>query len=130
MRAETTFDLVGDLIGVDAVITGPTGTADVKLILDTAAVMTTVVPSVAESLGYTAALRVGWSVTRTAAAEERGYIVRAELSALGFPMPNHRIVVADLGYGIDGLLGINFLRHFNLEIRFADRRILVEKIAS
>jgi predicted aspartyl protease len=129
MRAETTFDLIGDLIGVDAVVTGPTRTAQVKLILDTAAVLTTIVPSVAESIGYSSALRVGWSVTRTAAAEERGYIVRAEVSTLGFTMPNHRVVVADLGYGIDGVLGINFLRHFNLEIRFADRRILVEPIA-
>lgn len=129
MRAETTFDLVGDLIGVDAVVTGPSGSANVQLILDTAAVMTTVVPSVAEAIGYTSTLRVGWSVTRTAAAEERGYIVRAEVSTLGFTMPNHRVVVADLGYGIDGVLGINFLRHFNLEIRFADRRILVEQIA-
>ena len=68
------------------------------------------------------------SVTRTAAAEERGYIVRSEISALGLTMPNHRVVVADLGYGIDGLLGINFLRHFNVEIRFAERRILVEEI--
>jgi hypothetical protein len=40
-----------------------------------------------------------------------------------------RIVVADLGYGIEGGLGIDFLRHFNFEIRSAERRILVEKIA-
>lgn len=129
MRAETSFDLVGDLIGVNAVIVGPTGRAEVSLILDTAAVMTTLVPSVAESIGYSAALRVGRSVTRTAAAEEHGYIVRTEVSTLGFTMPDHRVVVADLGYGIDGLLGINFLRHFNIEIRFAERRILVEEIA-
>jgi hypothetical protein len=128
MRAETTFKLVGDLIGVDAVIVGPTGRAEVTLILDTAAVMTTVVPSIAESIGYSSALREGWSVTRTAAAEEHGYIVRSEASTLGFTMPHHRVVVADLGYGIDGLLGINFLRHFNIEIRFAERRILVDQI--
>lgn len=127
MRAETSFDLVGDLIGVNAVIVGPTGRAEVSLILDTAAVMTTLVPSVAESIGYSSALRVARSVTRTAAAEEHGYIVRTELSTLGFTMPDHRVVVADLGYGIDGLLGINFLRHFNIEIRFAERRILVEE---
>ncbi len=128
MRAETPFHLVGDLIGVDAVIVGPTGRAEVTLILDTAAVMTTVVPTVAESIGYSSDLRIGWSVTRTAAAEERGYIVRSEVSTLGFTLPDQRVVVADLGYGIDGLLGINFLRHFNVEIRFAERRILVEEI--
>jgi len=83
---------------------------------------------VAESIGYTSDLRLGWSITRTAAAEERGYIVRSEVSTLGVTLP-HRVVVAELGYGIDGLLGINFLRHFNFEIRPAERRILVEKIA-
>jgi predicted aspartyl protease len=129
MRAETSYDLVGDLIGVDAVLVGPAGRAEVTLILDTAAVMTTMVPSVAESIGYSHALRVGLSITRTAAAEEHGYIVRSEVSALGFTMTNHRVVVADLGYGIDGVLGINLLRHFNLEIRFAERRIRVERIA-
>ncbi len=108
---------------------GPTGPAEVTLILDTAAVMTTVVPTVAESIG-SSDLRIGWSVTRTAAAEERGYIVRSEVSTLGFTLPDQRVVVADLGYGIDGLLGINFLRHFNVEIRFAERRILVEEITT
>jgi len=55
--------------------------------------------------------------------------VRAEVSTLGLTMPDHRVVIADLGYGIDGVPGINFLRHFDIEIRFADRRILVEQIA-
>src|SRR5262245_48105649 len=103
MRTETTFELVGDLIGIDAIIVGPSGRAEVTMLLDTAAVMTTVVPKVAESVGYSPALRVALSVTRTAAAEEHGYIVRSELSTLGFTMPDHRIVVANLGYGIDGL---------------------------
>ena len=128
MRTETTFHRVGDLIGVDAVIVGPTGRAEVTLILDTAAAMTTLVPSVADSIGYSSDLRLGWSVTRTAAAEERGYIVLSEVSALGFTQP-HRVVVADLGYGIAGLLGINFLAHFNFEIRPAERRIFAERIA-
>lgn len=126
MKTKTTFTLVGELIGVDAVIVGPRGRTEVQLILDTAAVRTTIVPSVAESIGYSSALRTSWSITRTAAAEERGYVVRSELSSLGFTMTNHRVVVADLGYGIAGVLGINFLRQFNVEIRFAERQILVE----
>lgn len=75
MRLETSFELVGDLIGVDAVVVGPTGRAHVQLIVDTGA-------------------------------------------------------VADLGYGIDGVLGMDFLRLFNIEIRPGERRILVERIAS
>lgn len=74
MRVETPFELVGDLMGVGAVVVGPTGRAEVQLIVDTGAVMTTVVPRVAESIGYSSALRLAWTITRTAAAEERGYI--------------------------------------------------------
>jgi predicted aspartyl protease len=103
--------------------------ARVQLILDTGAVLTTIVPSVADAIGYSPQLRIAWSVTRTAAAEERGYIVRSEVSALGCTVPDLRIVVADLGYGVDGVLGMDFLRLFNVEIRPAERRILIEKIA-
>src|SRR5689334_16822884 len=121
MKRESSFDLVGDLIGVDSTLVGPTGRVDVTLILDTAAVVTTIVPRVAETIGYSHATRLGSSVTRTAAAEEHGYFVRSEVTALGFTMPDHLVVVADLGYGIDGVLGINFLRRFDLEIRFSER---------
>jgi hypothetical protein len=37
--------------------------------------------------------------------------------------------VADLGYGVDGVLGMNFLLDFNIEIRPVERRILVENVA-
>jgi hypothetical protein len=52
-----------------------------------------------------------------------------EFSALGVSTPNFALQVFDLDHeGIDGLLGMNFLRHFNFEIRPAERRILVELI--
>jgi len=69
-------------------------------------------------------------VTRTAAADERGYLVQLlELSTLGTTAPAVHVNVAELGYGIDGVLGINFLLDFNIEIRPGERRILVEKMA-
>ena len=67
---------------------------------------------------------------RTAAANEHGYLVQlVELSALGVSMPAVHINVADLGYGVDGVLGMNVLLDFNIEIRPAECRIFVEKIA-
>lgn len=36
--------------------------------------------------------------------------------------------IADLGYDVDGILGMNFLSDFNFEIRPSERRILVERI--
>jgi clan AA aspartic protease (TIGR02281 family) len=130
MRSETSFDLDGDLIFVDAVVAGPSGQADVRLVLDTGAVLTTLVPRIAESIGYTSATRVARSVIRSAAAQEHGYIVRlAQLSTLGFTVPDVHADVADLGHGIDGVLGMNFLSDFNFEIRPEERRILVERIS-
>ena len=41
MRSETSFEFDGDLIIVDAVVVGPSGQADVRLVLDTGAVLTT-----------------------------------------------------------------------------------------
>lgn len=38
MRSETSFDINGDLIVVDAVVVGPTGRATIQLVLDTGSV--------------------------------------------------------------------------------------------
>lgn len=130
MRFETSFDLDGDLIVVDAVVVGPSGRACVRLVLDTGAVLTTLVPSVAQAIGCSAATSIRPTVTRTAAAAEHGYLVQlVELSTLGVTAPAVHVNVANLGYGVDGVLGMNFLLDFNIEIRPAERRIFVEKIA-
>lgn len=56
----------------------------------------------------------------------------ARFSALGFTVPDFRIHVFDLaaGYGIDGLIGLSFLRQFNYDVRSADGLIRVERVAS
>jgi clan AA aspartic protease (TIGR02281 family) len=129
MRSEISFDLDGDLIFVEAAVVGPSGQADVRLVLDTGAVLTTLVPRIAERIGYTSAARVARSVVRSAAAQEHGYIVRlVQLSTFGFIVPDVHANIADLGYGIDGVLGMNFLSDFNFEIRPAEQRIFVERI--
>jgi hypothetical protein len=71
------------------------------------------------------------SRVHTAIGEEEGYVLRvAEFFVLSFKMPSFPINVFDLGHeDIHGLLGMNFLNEFNLEIRPRERRILVEKIA-
>jgi hypothetical protein len=69
------------------------------------------------------------TVTRTAAADEHGYLVQlVELSTLGVTEPAVHVNVADLGYGVDGVLGMKFLLDYNIEIRSAERRILIERI--
>ena len=131
MRSEISFDLNGDLIFVDAVVVGPTGRAIIQLLFDTGSALTTLVPSIAQAIGYSAATSIKPTVTRTAAAEEHGYLVQlVELSTLGVTAPAVHVNVADLGYGVDGVLGMNFLLDYNIEIRPAELRILVERINS
>lgn len=128
MRSESSFEIDGDLILIDALVVGPRGRASARLVVDTGSTLTTLVPGIAEAIGYTSADRVARSVVRSAVAEERGYIVRvSQLTALGFTLPSLHVNVADLGHDIDGLLGTNFLSGFNFEVRWSEQRILAER---
>lgn len=129
MRSESSFEIDGDLIVVYTTVVGPRGHKTRRFVLDTGSTLTTLVPAIAEAIGYTSEYRVARSIVRSAVAEERGYIVRvAQLTALGFTLPDVTVNVADLGHDIDGLLGMSFLGNFNFEVRLSDHRMLVEKI--
>jgi predicted aspartyl protease len=130
MRSESFFEFDGDLIVIEATVVGPRGHNTDRYVLDTGSTLTTLIPEIAEAIGYTAAHRVSRSVVRSAVAEERGYIVcMAQFTALGFTLPDVRVNVADLGHGVAGLLGMNFLSEFNFEVPIAECRILAEKLA-
>jgi len=130
MRASRSFWRTSSLIFVDAIAIGPAGPVNTWLVLDTGAVRTTLVPAIAESIGYTRGPSNKPTVIRTATGVERSYLVRLEkLTTLGFMISNLEINVADLGHDIDGLLGIDFLWHFNFEVRPAERRIILERYA-
>jgi predicted aspartyl protease len=131
-RLETSFFLIdGDLIVVDAVVTGPRRKKTGSFVLDTGAALTTLAPSFVDAIGY--GPRDGFRRTsvRTAISKEIGYALRlADFATLGFRTPNLPVNVFDLGFDdLDGLVGMNFLRHFNVEIRCAERRILTEQTA-
>lgn len=102
-----------------------------QLVLDTGAAMTTIAPRVARALGYSARDRRRWSYVHSAIGQERGYVLRiARIEALGFAIDHFSVHVFDLGHDIDGLLGLDFLDHFNYEVRSAEGRILLEPLAS
>jgi len=131
-RHSTPFLVIdGDLIIVRPRVTGPRGTASGRFVLDTGSAVTTMTHEMADLIGYSA--RDGYKRTRvhTAIGAESGYALRvAEFTVLVFTMRNFSINVFDLGHDdIDGLLGMNFLSEFNYEVRSAEHRLLVEKIA-
>ena len=131
MKISRPFIRLGELLPVHAELRGPRATMTARLVFDTGAAATTLVPEFIEALGYSA--RDGGQPKRmhSALSEEEGYTLEvSELSVLGVMTPNFEIHVFDLDrQGFDGLLGMNFLRHFNFEVRPAEQRICVELIS-
>lgn len=129
-RHETPFVTDAELIMVAAKLTGPRGAAAGRFVLDTGAALTTIVPELADELGYSARDARRWTKVRSAVGEEDGYSIQvAELAALGVPVQHFDVNVFDLGFaGIDGLLGMNFLRELNYEVRSEEQRIIVERV--
>jgi clan AA aspartic protease (TIGR02281 family) len=129
-RLWSSFKRERELIIVAAEIVGPATTTEARLVLDTGAAATTLVPEVIERIGYTRHDGFKKAKVHTAIGEEKGYWLRvAELTVLGVTTPDFALAVFPLGHqDIDGLVGMNFLRHFNFEVRPAEQRILVELI--
>jgi predicted aspartyl protease len=130
-RRSSSFVHDRELILVEADVVGPTGrTTEARLVLDTGAAATTLAPRVIEKVGYTRRDGFKRAKVHTAIGEEHGYWIRvAEFTVLGVATPNFALTVFPLGHkDIDGLVGMNFLRHFNFEVRPADRQIVVELI--
>ena len=130
----TRFDPEDELIIVNARIwTANDRFADLRLAFDTGSSETLVMPEHVDALGYSPRQGEAITVIRSAIGDEQGYMLRvARFRALGFTVPDFRLHVHDLpeGYGIDGIIGLSFLRQFNYEIRSAEGRILVERVAT
>jgi predicted aspartyl protease len=131
MKLARPFQFLGELILVEVKLRGPRSESVRNLVLDTGAAATTLIPEVIDDLGYSARDGNKLSRVHSAIGEEHGYSLNvAEFSALGVTTPNFMVNVFDLDHeGFDGLLGMNFLRHFNFEVRPNDRQIIVELIS-
>lgn len=88
-------------------------------------------PDVIDELGYSPLQGDGLTMIHSAIGQEPGYLLHvSRFQALGFSRTDFRIHVHDLGegVGVDGLLGLTFLRQLNLEIRPAEGRLLAHRI--
>jgi predicted aspartyl protease len=126
----TRFDATRDLIIVEARVWHSLESVPVSLAVDTGSSETVLAPYVVDDLGYSP--RDGEQITRvrSAVGDEQGYTLRVtQFNALGFTLPDFRVHVFDLaaGYGIDGLIGLSFLRRFNYEIRSIEGQIRIER---
>lgn len=123
----TPFTVDGDLIVVEARLTGPAGSRAYQLLLDTGATVTTITHELAEELGYSASDGRCHTRVTSAVATESGYILDvAELSALGITVTKFPVQVFDLApEALDGLLGMNFLSELDFEILSSQQVIRV-----
>src|SRR5438876_7856621 len=113
MTRVTTFAPRRELIFVTGTIEGPRGVTDVKLVVDTGASQTIVVPEILDEIGYSPRDGLVTRTTSTAIGREQGYILRvARFATLGFALNDFLVHVFDLEdrSSFDGLIGLNFLR--------------------
>jgi predicted aspartyl protease len=132
VKHETLFDPDAELIVVHATIRGPRGSILARMAIDTGSAATVLVPEVLDEIGYSARDGTTRTSVTTALGNEHGFLLRiAELEALGFTLSGFPVNVFELAsrFGVEGLIGLNFLERFNYEVRSAEGRILVEKIA-
>jgi clan AA aspartic protease (TIGR02281 family) len=114
---------------VQANVVGPAGSWRSRLVVDTGAAATTLTPQVVARVGYSRRDGYRKATVHTAIGEEHGYWLRvAELTVLSVATPNFAVTVFSLGHDIDGLVGMNFLRHFNVEIDPEERLIHLELV--
>jgi predicted aspartyl protease len=124
----THFNPAKDLIVVDSKIWGPCGRERLSFAIDTASAATVIAPYVVDGLGYSPRDGLAITTVRSAVGKEQGYTLKvSRFAALGFVFADFEVNVFDLagGHGIDGLIGLSFLRHFDYEIRSAAARITV-----
>lgn len=128
----TRFAARRELIIVKAKAWGPRRPLgrDLRLVLDTGAAETIIVPEILDELGYSARDGEAITVMRSAVGHEHGYLLRvARFDCLGHRARDFFVHAQDLpdGWNIEGLVGLRFLHQFNYEVRSAEGRILVER---
>lgn len=132
MTRTTRFDPRDEIIYVTGTITGPRRKTQVRLVVDTGAGRTMIVPHIIDEIGDS--VRDAGRATRVSSAlgAEHGYLLPVgRFAALGFAMANFPVNVFDLADSDarDGLIGFDFLRRFNCQIRPKDGCIVLENLA-
>jgi predicted aspartyl protease len=105
----------------------------VSLAVDTGSAHTVIAEGIIDDLGYSPRQGEAIATVRTAVGKEQGYLLRvSRFWALGFSVSDFRLHVFDLpdGFGIDGVVGLSFLRQFNIELRLAEGRLVLDRVGT
>jgi predicted aspartyl protease len=127
------FERSGDLMTVTARVWGSHGYRELLLVIDTGAAATSIEPVILEGLGYSSRDAIARTRIATPAGVQHGALFRVHrFSALGSDLPNFVVQALALAdeYGVDGLLGMNFLERFNFMVRPVEQQIHLEPVES
>lgn len=110
----TRFAPEDDLIILKGRVWGPRSqkARPIRLIVDTGAAETIVIPEVLDELGYSPRHGEAITVMRSAVGREEGYLIRVKrFACLGHHAAEFRVHAHDLPeeWGIEGLIGLSFL---------------------
>ncbi len=123
------FEKTGSLIIITMKLEHGNKTADVEVALDTGAVTTIINSSIAEYLGCNPAASQKRRRIVTASGIEWCSVVHVDkVTACGKTLENLEVICHDLppATTIRGLLGENFLKHFDLKINYKKRFVELE----
>ncbi len=120
------FDPTAALVIVDAEITGPAGIRVARLALDTGATVSTLNQDTLDFLGYdTATASDRLRIVSATGAQVVGLVRVERIRSLGHESRDQIVVCHNIpaAAGIDGLLGLDFLRGRRLTVDFNSGQI-------
>ncbi|OGX35650.1 MAG: hypothetical protein A3B73_05560 [Omnitrophica WOR_2 bacterium RIFCSPHIGHO2_02_FULL_63_39] len=122
------LDPTKPLIPVDVLLEGPQGQQLIRMALDTGATYTIAPRWVLQAIGYQPSA-TGQSIEFIAAGsvERKPLVTVHGVCAFGVRVAKSPVVCHDLPAQspVRGLLGLNFLRHFNVHLNFLSRRLVL-----
>ena len=111
------------LITVNALILGKKKIQQLIMVVDTGACITLIDPKVADALLYSEKESLGKFKVTSPIGVEKGYRIKVKRFEVGRKFQdNFEVGVIPIhdAYGIDGLIGLNFLEKYNLQIKFKE----------
>ena len=128
--ADYPYRLDGELIIISVILRGKMSAYNGKFVLDTGSSAIVIDHEIAFDLGYSARDGVGFSSVRSAAGKEKGYRLIIEgFETLGKKATSIEVRCHDLkDQGVEGLIGMSFLKHFNWCVHPLRGAIVVEDL--
>ena len=122
------LDLRSQVILIPAVIIGPKSAHTINLIFDTGATFTLISPEILLRIGADPAKAENKRAITTASGIEFVPFLKIPLiKTLGVERNNIEVCAHSLPSNLParGLLGLNFLRHFNVHLNFLEKRMKI-----